>query len=244
MQGKLRILPILILVAGLGTATKAVGIWSELRSLVGVTDALAQETDPEALEEEEGEHPAEEEDDAETSEDEDAADEDGEEHAATEGDKDGEAGKRRAPRPRDTGPQFSRAEIEMLQSLMERRETLDIRSREIDIRENLLSAAEQRIDEKIGQLKEIEATIQALLGQHDEQEEKKLRSLVRIYESMKPKQAARIFEELDMEILIDVAERMNERKFAPILAQMNPERAKVVTVEIRTRKRLPQTGGG
>lgn len=228
MHRKLRLLPILILVAGLGTAAKAVGIWTELRPFLGVTEALAQESDAEEAKEEgadDGEEAA------------DTPEIDGEAMAE-------EAEEPPAPRPRNTGPQFSRAEIEILQSLMERRETLDLRARELDIRGNLLLAAEQRIDEKIAQLKSIEATIQDLLGQHDDQEEKKLRSLVRIYESMKPKQAARIFEELDLEILIDVAERMNERKFAPILAQMNPKRAKTVTVEIRTRRKLPETGGG
>lgn len=241
MQMKLRLLPILILVAGLGTATKAVGIWSDLRSLVGVTEALAQE--PDAEEEKHDAADGEDEADAAEIDDEHAA-EDGEEPDAATGNAEAEAEEHQAPRPRDTGPQFSRAEIEVLQNLMERRETLDSRSRELDIRGNLLSAAEQRIDEKIAQLKDIEATIQDLLERHDDQEEKKLRSLVRIYESMKPKQAARIFEELDIDILIDVAERMNERKFAPILAQMDPQRAKAVTVEIRTRRKLPETGGG
>lgn len=243
MHSKLRLLPILILVAGLGTATKAVGIWTELRSFVGVTEALAQEPDAEEAENEEDEGDADHgEDAADTPEnDDEATAEDGEKQVAEAKDAEEE---RQAPRPRDTGPQFSRAEIEMLQSLMERRETLDLRARELDIRGNLLSAAEMRIDEKIVQLKSIEATIQDLLSKHDDQEEKKLRSLVRIYESMKPKQAARIFEELDIDILIDVAERMNERKFAPILAQMNPEKAMTVTVEIRTRRQLPETGGG
>lgn len=243
MHSKLRLLPILILVAGLGTATKAVGIWTELRSFVGVTEALAQEPDAEEAENEEDEGDADHgEDAADTPEnDDEATAEDGEKQVAEAKDAEEE---RQAPRPRDTGPQFSRAEIEMLQSLMERRETLDLRARELDIRGNLLSAAELRIDEKIVQLKSIEATIQDLLSKHDDQEEKKLRSLVRIYESMKPKQAARIFEELDIDILIDVAERMNERKFAPILAQMNPEKAMTVTVEIRTRRQLPETGGG
>jgi flagellar motility protein MotE (MotC chaperone) len=221
-----------------------------LRSFVGVTEAMAQDTDAEEAKQDDadgGEHAADvpETDGEATAEAEDGEDsEDGEEHVAAAEDTQGEDEERQAPRARDTGPQFSRAEIEMLQSLMERRETLDLRSRELDIRGNLLIAAELRIDEKIAQLKSIEATIQGLLKQHDDQEEKKLRSLVRIYESMKPKQAARIFEELDIDILIDVAERMNERKFAPILAQMNPERAKAVTVEIRTRQKLPQAGGG
>ncbi len=240
MHRKLRLLPILILVAGLGTAAKAVGIWTELRPFVGVTEASAQEADAEEAKKEDA---ADEEDAAGASENHDeGTGEDGDEQVAAVEDTQDE--RRQAPRPRDTGPQFSRAEIEMLQSLMERRETLDLRARELDIRGNLLSAAELRIDEKIVQLKDIEATIQVLLERHDDQEEKKLSRLVRIYESMKPKQAARIFEELDLDILIDVAERMNERKFAPILARMQPERAKAVTVEIRTRKRLPETDGG
>lgn len=242
MHRKLRLLPILIVVAGLGTAAKAVGIWTELRPFVGVTEASAQEADAEEAKKEDA---ADEEAAAEASESHDEGTaEDGDERVAAAEDTQDEHGQRQAPRPRDTGPQFSRAEIEMLQSLMERRETLELRARELDIRGNLLSAAELRIDEKINQLKGIEATIQVLLERHDDQEEKKLSRLVRIYESMKPKQAARIFEELDLDILIDVAERMNERKFAPILARMQPKRAKAVTVEIRTRKRLPETGGG
>lgn len=245
MHRKLRLLPILILVAGLGTATKAVGIWTELRPFVGVTEALAREPETEEAKQDHADDAVDGEDAAEAPEnDDEATNEDGEDQGGAAKDSEGGEKERQAPRPRDTGPQFSRAEIEMLQSLMERRETLDLRARELDIRGNLLSAAELRIDEKIVRLKSIEATIQELLARHDDQEEKKLRSLVRIYESMKPKQAARIFEELDIDILIDVAERMNERKFAPILAQMNPERAKTVTVEIRTRRQLPETGGG
>lgn len=245
MHRKLRLLPILILVAGLGTATKAVGIWTDLRPFVGVTEVLAQETDAQEAMPDDADETVHGDDGADAPKsDDEAAGEDGDEQVAAVKDKEGEDEERQSPRPRDTGPQFSRAEIEMLQSLTERRETLDLRARELDIRGNLLSAAELRIDEKIARLKIIEATIQELLGRHDDQEEKKLLSLVRIYENMKPKQAARIFEELDIEILIDVAERMNERKFAPILAQMNPERAKTVTVEIRTRKQLPETGGG
>lgn len=256
MNTKLRILPILILVAGLGAGSKAVGILSEIRPLLGVSEALAKgakvaEEETHAAEDEDkkkADHAADEDEvgDEEGSDhasdgDGEAMDEDGEEHGAAAAD---EGEERQPPRPRDTGPQFSRAEVEMLQSLVERRETLELRGRELDIRENLLSAAEERIDDKIAQLKNIEATIEDLLKRHDDQEEQKLSSLVRIYENMKPKQAARIFEELDIDILIDVAERMNERKIAPILAQMTPETAMTLTVEIRTRKQLPETGGG
>jgi flagellar motility protein MotE (MotC chaperone) len=49
---------------------------------------------------------------------------------------------------------------------------------------------------------------------------------------MKPKDAARIFEQLDMETLLLVAEPMKERKLAPIMAQMNPTKAMEITVEL------------
>lgn len=135
--------------------------------------------------------------------------------------------------------QMTDEELVLLQSLSQRREELEQRAREIDEREVLLKAAEQRIDQKIGELEGLQASIEALLVKHDEQSEGQLQSLVKIYESMKPKDAARIFEELDMEVLLEVVERMKERKTAPILAEMDPERAKTVTLELAQRRELP-----
>ncbi|NQV81479.1 MAG: hypothetical protein HQ495_13065 [Alphaproteobacteria bacterium] len=135
---------------------------------------------------------------------------------------------------------FTEAEVQLLQDLAARREQLELRARELDIRENLLEAAEKRIEDKITELREIEAKIDSLIQQHDAQEEGKLRSLVRVYETMKPKEAARIFNELDLDILLDVAELMNERRLAPVLAAMTPQRATTVTTEIRNRKQLPE----
>lgn len=130
-------------------------------------------------------------------------------------------------------------ELDLLQALSQRREELEQRARDVDEREVLLKAAEQRIEQKINELEALQASIEALLVQHDEQTEAQISSLVKIYESMKPKQAARIFEELDMEVLLEVIERMKERKSAPILAQMNPQRAKTVTLELAQRRDLP-----
>jgi flagellar motility protein MotE (MotC chaperone) len=42
-----------------------------------------------------------------------------------------------------------------------------------------------------------------------------------------------------MEVLLEVIERMKERKIAPILAQMNPQRAQTVTLELAQRRDLP-----
>jgi len=76
----------------------------------------------------------------------------------------------------------------------------------------------------------------ALLQQQQDGTESQYQSLVKIYENMKPKDAARIFEQLEMAVLIPVVERMKERKTAPILAKMDPVKAQAITVELAQRR--------
>jgi flagellar motility protein MotE (MotC chaperone) len=130
-------------------------------------------------------------------------------------------------------------QAEVFQRLTERREELDRRSRELDQREALLSAAQQRIDQKVTELTELRTNIEGLLRQVDEKQVAQLESLVKIYETMKPKDAARIFEALEMPVLLDVMERMREGKSAPILAAMDPLKAKEVTASLVDRRALP-----
>jgi flagellar motility protein MotE (MotC chaperone) len=142
---------------------------------------------------------------------------------------------------------FTQAEIDLLQQLAERREELENRAEELDQREAMLRAAEQRIDMKIQEMRGLEGTIQNLIKTQGGQEEARIASLVKIYENMKPKDAAPIFEQLDIDTLLMVAERMKERRLAPIMAEMNPQKAKDMTVELSRLRRIPippgQDGG-
>lgn len=134
---------------------------------------------------------------------------------------------------------MSPAELDVLQKLTERRKQIDAREKEVERREDLLKAASEQIDRKVSELKTLQNTIQSLLQQYNEQEDSKIKSLVKIYENMKPKDAAKIFEQLDMQILLDVVERMKEQKVAPILAEMDPSKAKNVTAEMAQRRQMP-----
>lgn len=134
---------------------------------------------------------------------------------------------------------MTETEIQLLQELSARREQLEARERSLAEREALLAAAEGRIDEKVLRLESLQATIEGLLVEFDEQEEEQFGSLVRIYENMKPRDAARIFEQLDMTVLLEVIGRMRERNSAPILAQMRPDRAQQVTLQLAQRRELP-----
>jgi len=149
------------------------------------------------------------------------------------------------PTPKDVSSppaQFSESEVAVLERLVERRSELNRRNQELDMRDNLLKATEARIDDKIIKLKEMEETLNKLLQLHDEQEVAQLDSLVKIYEKMKPKDAARIFNSLEMDILISVASKIKEAKMASILAAMNSKRANKLTVELATRRQLPGVG--
>jgi flagellar motility protein MotE (MotC chaperone) len=132
---------------------------------------------------------------------------------------------------------MTEAEIELLQQLAKRREKLEQRADTLDRRESLVKAAEKRLTEKVDEMERLRSEIEDLLVKYDEQESKQLTRLVNIYEKMKPKDAARIFEDLDQDVLLKVVERMNERKTAPILAEMRPDKAQQLTIELAERVR-------
>ncbi len=136
---------------------------------------------------------------------------------------------------------LTQAEIDLLQQLADRREQIEARARELDLREGLLKAAEDRIGKKVQGMKSLQATINSLIKKHDAQQDAKLNSLVKIYQNMKPKDAARIFEELELDTLLKVVERMAERKLAAIMAKMNPIKAREVTIELSRLRKLPNT---
>ncbi len=133
------------------------------------------------------------------------------------------------------GRMASAGERALLKSLQGRRQELDARSRELDMRESLLKAAEKRVEAKVDELKTIEARVKAAMGTRDKQEADRFKGIVTMYENMKPKDAARIFDRLDFNILIEVATAINPRKMSAILALMAPDSAERLTVELASR---------
>jgi len=139
-------------------------------------------------------------------------------------------------------PTFTQNEVDVLQKLSERRESLDARQRDLDLRENMIKAAEGRIDKKIAEMKSLQANVESMLKQVDDQDDGKMKSLVKIYENMKPKDAARIFEQLDMPVLLGVLTRMKEQKVAPVMEAMDPSVAKTITDAIAMRRATKTEG--
>ena len=123
----------------------------------------------------------------------------------------------------------------MLESLQQRRQELETRAREIEVRDSLLKAAERRIEQRLQELKDMEARLTGASAKKDEAEAAKFKSLVSMYENMKAKDAAKIFDRLDLRILVEVVNAMNPRRMSDILGVMPPEAAERLTVELANR---------
>lgn len=134
--------------------------------------------------------------------------------------------------------ELTKSEIDTLQRLAERRELIERRERELQQKENLVKAAEQRLDQKIGQMQEIEKQLQGLVQRYDEKKKGEIEQLIKIYTAMKPKDAARIFNDLSPDILVPVVVGMKENKLAPILALMDDKKARELTEQMSVRRQV------
>ncbi|MCB9978791.1 MAG: flagellar protein FlbB [Rhodospirillales bacterium] len=139
----------------------------------------------------------------------------------------------------DTDIEYADVKMELFQDLSSRRKSIETRERELATREAILKAGEQELDQKFRELETLRKEIEGLLQKQSSEEAARIGSLVKIYEAMKPKDAARIFDSLDMDVLMAVISRMSERKTSPIMAEMNPERARSITILLAQQKQLP-----
>lgn len=213
LSSRLRLLPAVMISAALLLTLKVAGVVTGTSPLVAQVAAASEEASVDAEEpQEDGGH----------------AEAKGE-HV----DEDGVKGRPEVNLAAPPAPSNAQSE-DVLEALAERRKTLDKRQAEVEMREKLLAAAEARIDQKIEELKSLKAEVDEVFQTEESKGDEKMKSLVKVYENMKPKDAAAVFEQMEMDVLLNLLDRMNERKLAAILAAMDPARAQAVTVALAT----------
>jgi flagellar motility protein MotE (MotC chaperone) len=139
-----------------------------------------------------------------------------------------------AAAPEQSQP-VSASERAILERLQARRQELEARAREIDIRESLLKAAEKRIEAKVEELKGVESRISTATEQKNEADVARFKGIITMYEGMKPKDAAKVFDRLEMPVLIEIATQIAPRKMSDILGLMQTDAAERLTVEMARR---------
>jgi flagellar motility protein MotE (MotC chaperone) len=141
--------------------------------------------------------------------------------------------------PEENQQPVSASERAILERLQSRRQELDARVREIEIRESLLKEAEKRITSKVDEMKAFETKAASENAQKAEAENARFKGIITMYEGMKPKDAAKVFDRLEMPVLLEIASQIAPRKMSDILGLMQTDAAERLTVELARRA----TGG-
>ncbi|WP_162801144.1 MotE family protein [Azospirillum brasilense] len=124
-------------------------------------------------------------------------------------------------------------------AIAEQKADVTARTRHLGEAEAVLTATETRATAQIQKLSAIKRDVEALMQQRSNLQAEDLKRMVTIYETMKPRDAARIFNDLETDIIIDVLDRMAERRSAPIIAELEDGKAREVTRLVLQRRALP-----
>ena len=95
--------------------------------------------------------------------------------------------------------------------------------------------AEAKANERIAELQALRGEINTLLGTMSEREQAEVDRLVAVYQAMRPRDAAPVFETLDDEVRLPVAAAMRPRSLAAVMAQMEPAAARELTEKLARR---------
>ena len=136
-------------------------------------------------------------------------------------------------------PVIAPGELQLLQDLRQRRRSLDERERMLDQRADLLRSTQLKLEARLAELASLQEKLEQLEDERHARDSENWTGLVKTYEDMKPKDAAAIFDVLDMHVLLEVLDRMEDRKAAAVLADMLPERARIAT-QMLAQKRTRQ----
>lgn len=130
---------------------------------------------------------------------------------------------------RADGQPFSREEVTVLTALDHRRAELEERAARLDDREEDLQRRDREYLVRQTALKELTDKLQAERGKDDKKRNGQIEQLANVYGSMNPPEAATLIEQLDVQIALELLERMPEKRIGQILALMNRERALTIT---------------
>jgi flagellar motility protein MotE (MotC chaperone) len=139
--------------------------------------------------------------------------------------------------PVKSGP--GETEQRMLEQLEARTREIEAREVELETRESVLAAAELRVEAAMKAVQEEKASLAIADEGRARDRSDEIGALANAYERMKPREAARIFEALDDDILIPIAAGMRTQSLAGVLAEMAPARASALTVALADRGAAP-----
>lgn len=116
------------------------------------------------------------------------------------------------------------------------RDRAEEREQRLAQREATMAAAEKRLNDRLAELVVLQQRMQGLESALKERDAANWTGLVKLYEGMKPHDAAVLFNTLEKPVLLEILDRMKPAKASPVIAAMDPERARQVTADLATKR--------
>lgn len=129
-----------------------------------------------------------------------------------------------------------------LKGVLEKGNQLSDREHSISEKEQVLQALVKKVDEKIIELKKTKDELKLLVDKIDEDENANTRRLVKMTEAMKPAKAAKVLEGIEFSILLEIMEKLQEKKASAILAAMDVEKAGYLMTALSKRRKVFKKG--
>ncbi|MBM9401196.1 hypothetical protein JUN65_06315 [Gluconacetobacter azotocaptans] len=129
----------------------------------------------------------------------------------------------------DVDPKVGKAEADLVRDILARRSGIDSEQKTLDDQRHVLNAANAALDQR---MRDLDASMAQLAQKQAAQREIMLAEtdrLVRIYEDMPAKEAAAVFNIMDIHVLVSLANTMSPRKVSAIMGYMTPERVNLVS---------------
>ena len=143
--------------------------------------------------------------------------------------------------PFELSGQHPECDPRLLRAIDERSRQLDAWSSDLDARARMLEVIEARASEQVQALRAERSALEATLARVDGEAEAEIARLVKIYETMKPKEAARIFEAMPAEVAAGFVRRMAEQKSALVMGNLEAGHAYAITLALAN-SRVPPAG--
>ena len=137
------------------------------------------------------------------------------------------------PAPRDIP-----ASAALLVQMTQREQALRLRETELTEREALLAAAVERLQTQIVALQSAEQSLSATMALADRAAEDDIARMVRVFQSMKPDEAARVFTEMDPDFAAGFLSRLDPDAAAAIMAGLEPRQAYLLSTIVAGRNAL------
>jgi flagellar motility protein MotE (MotC chaperone) len=125
---------------------------------------------------------------------------------------------------------------DVTQEIKLRRSQMEEREQRLTDREAELAATDKHLADRVAELITIQTRLETLENDRKAHEEANWAGLVKLYEGMRPRDAAAIFNGLDKPVLLEILDRMKAAKASPVIALMEPESARQITADLASKR--------